>query len=93
MFCPYFALSKIPHLWKTTLHGRTSLDGFDVPVTPHVYSRLYHVIGCPWSLDESLNQLPPSSRGLATPLRDVAKERGGLCGQEAMGYGKDNALY
>ena len=22
-------------LWKTTLHGRTSLDGFDVPVTPH----------------------------------------------------------
>ena len=41
----------------TTWSYSTSLDGFDVPVTPHVYSRLYHVIGCPWSRDESLNQL------------------------------------
>ena len=33
-----------------------------------VYSRLYHVIGCPWSRDESLTHLAPSSKGLATPL-------------------------
>ena len=72
MFCPLvLPIVKDPSSMENyTIHGRTSLDGFDVPVTPHVYYRLYHVIGCPWSSDESLNQLAPQLKraGDATDL-------------------------
>ena len=46
-------------LIRGVVNGRDYCTSLDVPVTPHVYSRLYHVIGCPWSRDESLNQLAP----------------------------------